>query len=989
MADKPPVDGSDRAVLEDDPFAELTRIMGFDPRQPVRSERPVSAAAHQEPDVAITAVEPAPAHHEFDLEMELEQELLGEFADIQPEPLLQASAPALDDDFDFDESLFADVRATEADGRSEPTFVSEPHFAADDHAMQPVAPVVPEIESAPLAVAPAPSVDATEPDMREPAFEPDAIVPDAFSVAPPIEAAAPAPFAAPEPAFEDDVFDFDAEAFRIDEEVPSAETAADHDQVFAHVEEPAMEIGGFPMDEDFDDVLHTAGRDLPPEQAHLVTPEDAAHELVHAPHEVAIDHDFAAGAAPASEPVETYEVDVPHIPLIASAEPVAQPRMRPEEALEMSLEQELNALLGNAGIGRVDERAGVIPQPAHVEPQGHQAEPEFDDVDFDAAFDAVSVAPSDDGAVDPVEPSDEYGAEQPMARDGYDPYAALAALSVNLRPMREAQTEPEPVDEPQSVAAAAPAWTDAPDIDTVDVPEQAVALADDLDLPAMEYEVERARSSSFDDIDAEFSHLLSDMSAAEAEPTIPQQRVAPPASDPFADFVLPSAAVAAGAALSGAAAGGQRAAASDRYDDLDGGRLPDAVEQELADMEFAYDPAFDEDLGAPAYQPAQKAPSRRGYVVAGGVLAVALLGGVAAFALSFGSGGSGQPVLVRADPDPVKVRPENPGGTAVPNQENKVYDSVAAARAGATTAPAQEKLVTTAEEPVELPMTGDDEPVDSAEAGEDGDAVAGAIDQAPAASAAEQGAEPDTATAAASPAAASVPKAEDRVEQAAEPGVDSSVEVAAVAPRKVRTMVVKADGTIVAREETAPASAAAATPDTASESIVEPSVTSSSATTEAPAEANVAVPETAPAAAAPEKAAATAEKPAARASSTTPRTVPIAPTRPSDQPVDIVGEVKAERVAALSPAEAAPAAAGSWAMQIASQPSEAAAQSSYQDLARRYGAVLNGRQASIVKAEIAGKGTFWRVRVPAGSRNDAIKLCESYKAAGGNCFVSK
>jgi len=76
-------------------------------------------------------------------------------------------------------------------------------------------------------------------------------------------------------------------------------------------------------------------------------------------------------------------------------------------------------------------------------------------------------------------------------------------------------------------------------------------------------------------------------------------------------------------------------------------------------------------------------------------------------------------------------------------------------------------------------------------------------------------------------------------------------------------------------------------------------------------------------------------------------------------------------------------------MQIASQPSEDAAKSTFQDLARRYSGVLGGRDATIVKAEIAGKGTFWRVRVPAGSRNDAISLCESYKAAGGSCFVSK
>jgi hypothetical protein len=51
--------------------------------------------------------------------------------------------------------------------------------------------------------------------------------------------------------------------------------------------------------------------------------------------------------------------------------------------------------------------------------------------------------------------------------------------------------------------------------------------------------------------------------------------------------------------------------------------------------------------------------------------------------------------------------------------------------------------------------------------------------------------------------------------------------------------------------------------------------------------------------------------------------------------------------------------------------------------------VLSGHTANIVKAEVAGKGTFYRVRVPAQSRNDAIALCTSYKAAGGNCFVSR
>jgi hypothetical protein len=247
--------------------------------------------------------------------------------------------------------------------------------------------------------------------------------------------------------------------------------------------------------------------------------------------------------------------------------------------------------------------------------------------------------------------------------------------------------------------------------------------------------------------------------------------------------------------------------------------------------------------------------------------------------------------------------------------------------------------------------------------------------------------EPELAQPVETDAPAPMAKSEDRIEQLLDEGEGADSGVPVVAPRKVRTMVVKADGTLVPREEPAPQVAAVQeTNPTASESMVEPNTTGLST------EATAAVP---PASAAPEAQASAEPVPAeagaapkaatAPQSSTTPNSVAVAPTRPSDQPVDVVGEVKADQVAALAPA----AAGGGWSMQIASQPSEAAAQSSYQDLQRRYGGVLNGHQANIVKAEIAGKGTFWRVRVPAETREAAIKLCESYKAAGGNCFVSK
>ena len=185
-------------------------------------------------------------------------------------------------------------------------------------------------------------------------------------------------------------------------------------------------------------------------------------------------------------------------------------------------------------------------------------------------------------------------------------------------------------------------------------------------------------------------------------------------------------------------------------------------------------------------------------------------------------------------------------------------------------------------------------------------------------------------------------------------------------------MVVRPDGTLVPREDPAPAAVAAAEPnDPAPQRVAEPASEATGTVPSQPALAPV------------------ANTQAAAQSANTPDSAPIAPQRPSEQPVNVVGEVKPDQVAALAPSAPTAAASGAWAMQIASQPSEAAAKSTYADLARRYGSVLNGREVSIVKAEIAGKGTFWRVRVPAVTRNDAVSLCESYKAAGVNCFVSK
>ncbi len=735
------------------------------------------------------------------------------------------------------------------------------------------------------------------------------------------------------------------------------------------------------------------------------------------------------------------------------AAPVAAPAAAADEiALDASLEDELNALLGNtlpsndasrrdaaselaasreyeAGADMDEEWEPVEPaapaapfpatsvadvapaaadhwadaRPVDPENQSRQNLPSnvgsldeapaddldnlFDDHAFEAAIsNAVAQGEWEAEPVRPVHAATNEP-EESMPRDGHDPYAALAALSASLSAPAEEQSsrfvDGQPVASRSAGAVHAAARQEAPEIETVDVPEQAVALADDLDLPEFAYDSEPVPSTHYDDLDAEFTSLLDDMNASAHEPparaaNLDHREIR--YDDAYFDRLAPAA---AGAAIATMAA---RPAYADSYDpSYDDASRPSrdgantAPEPALADMEFAYDPDFDEEIAGPAYAPIAAQPKpRRGLLIASVVGGVALLGGVAAFALSYGDGsGSTELALVKADPSPVKVKPENPGGTVIPNQDSKVYDSVAGAQTPAE--PAQEKLLSSAEEPLEMPMP-DDEPIElSGDEGTDGEVV-------------------DASGSAAAEASQPAGKATDRLEQViAEPGVDESVEVAAVAPRKVRTMVVKADGTLVAREEPAPIDINPV--DSASEGIVDP-VASTATPTQGDAETTSTVPTAAAAATAkaaatpaPADAAPTASAASDAAAATprnngaTPSRAPIAPARPSDQPVDIVGEVKPERVAALAPAAAA--ASGSWSMQIASQPTEAAAQSSYQDLLRRYGGVLGGHQATIVKAEIAGKGTFWRVRVPAGTRNDAIKLCESYKAAGGSCFVSK
>ena len=71
-------------LADDDPFAELTRIMGFDPRSCKRVRKPANEPGAAAAKPVPVEVAPAPAVQDVahdDFGIDLEKELMGEFAD--------------------------------------------------------------------------------------------------------------------------------------------------------------------------------------------------------------------------------------------------------------------------------------------------------------------------------------------------------------------------------------------------------------------------------------------------------------------------------------------------------------------------------------------------------------------------------------------------------------------------------------------------------------------------------------------------------------------------------------------------------------------------------------------------------------------------------------------------------------------------------------------------------------------------------------------
>ncbi len=346
------------------------------------------------------------------------------------------------------------------------------------------------------------------------------------------------------------------------------------------------------------------------------------------------------------------------------------------------------------------------------------------------------------------------------------------------------------------------------------------------------------------------------------------------------------------------------------------------------------------------------------------IVGVLLMGGLSASAFYAsgvpGKADGGKPLVIAADKEPVKVAPENPGGKTVPNQDKAVYERVAG---GANDAPRQETLISSNEEPMDVvqrTLTSDNLPLQ----GEEEAMTEGLDTQDP----------------------RLLPQ------QASANGAPQGEQPVSVMPRKVRTMVVRPDGTLVEQEVTA--SAAPIPHQAAAPMAAMPAASEKVPAQPALAEPTV-TPKTGSVAAAPAPMSAPAAPSApAQVTRTSAPTATVPASRPAEQPVNVVASVSdrgnvqpqpqqpaQQQVASVGP--------GGYFIQVASLPSQAEAQKSYQSLSSKFGNVIGGRGVDIKAAEITGKGTFYRVRIPAGNKDQAVQLCEKYRSAGGSCLVAR
>ncbi len=336
------------------------------------------------------------------------------------------------------------------------------------------------------------------------------------------------------------------------------------------------------------------------------------------------------------------------------------------------------------------------------------------------------------------------------------------------------------------------------------------------------------------------------------------------------------------------------------------------------------------------------------FMVGSALLGAVALGGALAFAYkqSGGAMNGGEPPLVQADNRPVKEAPDQPGGKDFPHKNKLIYD-----RLENGDKPEAEHIVPR-QENVAIPAM----PASTDTAG--------------------LGAPAGTQTA---------PPTTEAVAAGSAPSPVATVDDPEGGPRRVKTMVVRPDGSVMppAGMETAAAAAPAQAPAPQVASAETPgSVPATQPQVQAHLAAAPAATPAPPAAQPP--AAPTAQ--AAAADIAEPQQVasipPPAPVKPKPVKVATAADTPAPKATpAKSPSQ--------FVVQVGSKQNQTDALATFADMQQKYPTLLSSYRPMVQKADLGAKGVWYRLRIgPINDKTAASKLCSQLKSQGLNdCLV--
>lgn len=422
------------------------------------------------------------------------------------------------------------------------------------------------------------------------------------------------------------------------------------------------------------------------------------------------------------------------------------------------------------------------------------------------------------------------------------------------------------------------------------------------------------------------------------------------------------------------------------------------------------------------FQPETETP-RRGvpFLIIGSLVLVAIVGGGLAFAYKQGvrEGNRSAPPVITSSNKPLKVKPVQPGGIIIPNQNRLIYDRLDGKPAKIT-----ERLMPAPEDVMDLPSKPNQ-------------------DRIPRAGAGQAATEPTVP-------ALNNPRVQSSSVIDVPPPPINSADMTPLRAREVETFTITPQG--VYRNSAPPMAAketitAAAPPVPAREAIMPPAAVSGSIETPSTApvvkmpviseirptktqddpiaalvdtgpslgmnsgKTDTAVPSGGSIAAMAKPGGATApvSAPAARESIMSPgatakRAANIAPPLPRPNPrrlaaVDAAAPVQREIVKTVvaAPVAAAPVAApvvkasGRYVVQIASHRKQVDALSEFSRLQRKSPNSVGNYKPLIQRADLGERGIYYRLRIgPLSSKEEAVRLCASLKAAGKReCLIRR